>query len=203
MATTTPNYGWDVPTSTDYVKDGATAIETLGDDIDASLFSITSGKNVGLVHISTTSISASASTVITSCFSSTFENYRVVITGFGSTNQDLFVRMASASTPDAGANYQYQTIKGGGAVVTGSSTTTQTRFESIAYLSSGLTSAILEIGAPNLATATSYQASGGRYDQLWLESGQLNTSTQYDSFNIFAGSGTFTGTVRIYGYRNS
>jgi hypothetical protein len=38
MATTTPNYGWPVPTSTDYVKDGATAIEALGDAIDASVF---------------------------------------------------------------------------------------------------------------------------------------------------------------------
>jgi len=37
MATTTPNFGWTVPTSTDLVKDGATAIETLGDAIDASL----------------------------------------------------------------------------------------------------------------------------------------------------------------------
>jgi hypothetical protein len=37
MATTTPNNGWSVPTSTDYVKDGATAIETLGDAIDASV----------------------------------------------------------------------------------------------------------------------------------------------------------------------
>jgi hypothetical protein len=37
MATTTPNNGWAVPTSTDYVKDGAVAIETLGDAIDASV----------------------------------------------------------------------------------------------------------------------------------------------------------------------
>jgi hypothetical protein len=37
MATTTPNYGWVVPTSTDLVKDGATAIETLGDSVDATV----------------------------------------------------------------------------------------------------------------------------------------------------------------------
>jgi hypothetical protein len=37
MATTTPNFGWSVPTSTDLVKNGASAIETLGDAIDASL----------------------------------------------------------------------------------------------------------------------------------------------------------------------
>jgi hypothetical protein len=34
MATTTPNFGWSVPTNTDLVKDGALAIETLGDAID-------------------------------------------------------------------------------------------------------------------------------------------------------------------------
>jgi hypothetical protein len=38
MATTTPNYGWSVPTSSDLVKNGATDIETLGDSVDASLW---------------------------------------------------------------------------------------------------------------------------------------------------------------------
>jgi hypothetical protein len=43
MATTTPNFGWVVPTSTDLVKDGATAIETLGDSIDASMAQLKGG----------------------------------------------------------------------------------------------------------------------------------------------------------------
>jgi hypothetical protein len=43
MATTTPNYGWAVPTSSDLVKNGATAIETLGDSIDASLVDLRGG----------------------------------------------------------------------------------------------------------------------------------------------------------------
>ena len=43
MATTTPNFGWTVPTSTDLVKDGATAIETLGDSIDASFVGLKGG----------------------------------------------------------------------------------------------------------------------------------------------------------------
>ena len=43
MSTTTPNFGWTVPTSTDYVKDGAAAIETLGDSIDASLVDLKGG----------------------------------------------------------------------------------------------------------------------------------------------------------------
>jgi hypothetical protein len=43
MATTTPNFGWPVPTSSDLVKNGATAIEALGDGIDASLLDLKGG----------------------------------------------------------------------------------------------------------------------------------------------------------------
>lgn len=43
MATTTPNFGWPVPTSTDLVKNGATAIEALGDAIDASMSDLEGG----------------------------------------------------------------------------------------------------------------------------------------------------------------
>ena len=43
MSTVTPNFNWPVPTSTDLVKDGATAIEALGDSIDASLVDLKGG----------------------------------------------------------------------------------------------------------------------------------------------------------------
>jgi hypothetical protein len=37
---TTPQYGWDTPADTDYVTNGALSIRTLGDDIDATVYSI-------------------------------------------------------------------------------------------------------------------------------------------------------------------
>jgi hypothetical protein len=43
MATVTPNFNWPVPTSTDLVKDGATAMEALGDSIDASFVGLKGG----------------------------------------------------------------------------------------------------------------------------------------------------------------
>jgi hypothetical protein len=43
MSTVTPNFNWPVPTSTDLVRDGATAIEALGDSIDASLVDLKGG----------------------------------------------------------------------------------------------------------------------------------------------------------------
>jgi hypothetical protein len=38
MASTTTNYGWTVPTSSDLVKNGATAISTVGQSVDTFLF---------------------------------------------------------------------------------------------------------------------------------------------------------------------
>lgn len=43
MATTTTNFGWDIPQSTDLVKDGATAIAALGTDIDTAFVDLKGG----------------------------------------------------------------------------------------------------------------------------------------------------------------
>jgi hypothetical protein len=43
MATTTTNFGWDIPQSVDLVKDGATAIAALGQDIDTALVDLKGG----------------------------------------------------------------------------------------------------------------------------------------------------------------
>jgi len=45
MAGTTTNFGFDYPTSTDYVKDGATAIQALADDVDARFGNVTTYPN--------------------------------------------------------------------------------------------------------------------------------------------------------------
>ena len=50
MATTTPNFGWTVPTSSDLVKNGATAIETLGDSVDASFAGLTVNAQTGVTY---------------------------------------------------------------------------------------------------------------------------------------------------------
>lgn len=36
----TPNFGWDTPDDTDYVKDGALAIRNISDDIDAQVWAM-------------------------------------------------------------------------------------------------------------------------------------------------------------------
>jgi hypothetical protein len=46
---TSPYYGWDEPNDSDYVKNGALAMRTLGNDIDATLNEIENFKGL-IVH---------------------------------------------------------------------------------------------------------------------------------------------------------
>ena len=50
MATVTTNYGFDIPQSSDLVKDGATAIATLGQDIDTALAGLTVNAQTGTTY---------------------------------------------------------------------------------------------------------------------------------------------------------
>ena len=47
MSTVTTNYGFDIPQSSDLVKDGATAIATLGQDIDTAFAGLTVNAQTG------------------------------------------------------------------------------------------------------------------------------------------------------------
>ena len=102
MATTTTNFGWDIPQSTDLVKDGATAIAALGQDIDTALidlkggttgqvlskasgtdldYSWVSASSGAMTLVSRQSFSNVASTTTTfdGVFSSTYKSYQIVI----------------------------------------------------------------------------------------------------------------------------
>jgi hypothetical protein len=205
MATTTPNYGWDVPTSTDYVKDGATAIETLGDDIDASLFSITNGKNVGWSLISGTTLSAASSGTISGCFNSTFDNYKVVMNGVSSVGNSLSLRVGSSAV---NTNYNYNIIyTSNGSVPAHYGLANTTEF---AFGGGGTVASISEaiLVNPNKASATMFQGQTMKYDSTTsftqiTYSAYHSTATAYTDLYWFVSSGTYTGSIRIYGLRNS
>ena len=78
MAGTTSAFGWDYPTSTDYVKDGATAIQTLADDIDASLKRhgcvITRTTNQAIATLTSTSVLMTTELLDTDNYHSTVTN---------------------------------------------------------------------------------------------------------------------------------
>jgi hypothetical protein len=201
MATTTPNYGWPVPTSTDYVKDGATAIEALGDAIDATVFGLGSA---GLTLIKTQTIGTAVTSVnVTSAFSATYENYRILVSGgTASTGAPINLQLGSTTT-GYNSGLIYGTYSGGGPNVAGNSNGAS--FIYAGYLNTNGLYANIELIAPNLAKNTFF---GSRYAETagttnGIVNGYINNTTQYTDFTLLANSGTMTGgTIRVYGYKN-
>jgi hypothetical protein len=154
----------------------------------------------GLVHLNTTEFTTQTGVTVSNVFSSTYNFYRVVIGVKGSVNQDLFCRLALAGTPESGGNYYYQRFNAFSSSVSASSTS-GTSLPIAPYSSSDNWSFSVELAYPGEAKATGLNSLGGRSDNIQLNMGTHNQATAYDGFNIFAGSGTITGTMSIYGYR--
>ena len=203
MATVTPNYSWPVPTSTDLVKNGATAIEALGDAIDATVFGLPSGS---FTKINTTTFTTVASQSFNSVFSSTYQNYRIIFNVVGSTATDLRLKMRVGGTDNSASYYWLITgfrDTGGGYQASTAGDTSA----AINIISSQLRQQIvLDICRPFEAQETSITGKSVGQDGtsgIFLNPSAFHAvNTSYDGFSLIPAAGTITGTVRVYGYAN-
>jgi hypothetical protein len=209
MATTTPNYGWAVPTSTDLVKDGATAIETLGDAIDASMNTALGTKKAGMVLLNTTSFSGVASQAVTPVFSATYQNYLITLTLSGAAADGVvFMKLRSGAT-DASTNYNWAFV--GYSTASADTNTAATSSASGLLLCSteldlnkAYYSATVNIFRPFEAVVTAYSAlltgsTSAAAPMTRSGGGWHTTESSYDGFNLI-GPGNITGVVKTYGY---
>ena len=207
MATTTPNYGWTVPTSTDLVKDGATAIETLGDAIDASMNTALGTKKAGMVLLNTTSFSGvSSASLPASSFSSTYDNYYVTVNYTAvSATSDVFFRIRSSGTDLTGAVYQTMVS---GLRTTGSALTIGQTNQTALRLGDALSNAPFPafhftLFSPFLTAQTRYLGQGFYRDTTSLYGvgniGVVDNAISYDSCTVYPSTGTISGTITCYG----
>ena len=198
MATTTPNYGWPVPTSTDYVKDGATAIEALGDAIDATVFA---NGTAGLKLVKKQTIGTGVSSVtVTGAFSATYEAYKIIITGGTSSvaDRNLNIRFDGSTT-----GYYYCLLFGSYAGAAPANTPGN-NVNGITYVgladTNGL-SADITVTNPFLAKYSSIIASLSGPTIAGTTTGLHQVATSYTGFVITPNTGTLTGgTISVYGY---
>jgi hypothetical protein len=207
MATTTPNYGWTVPTSGDLVKDGATAIETLGDAIDASMNTALGTKKAGMVLLNTTSFSGVASTSLAaSTFTSTYDNYKIKVTSLfaSSSSNNMSARLRKAGVDNSDSN-SYRRM---GFVSDGSSLGNSSQTTNILYVStlnsSSTAPAYLEIDLylPFVNNQTGFNILSYRADNDSAVTviGRHTTVDTFDSLSFSIATGTFSGTYSVYGY---
>lgn len=200
MATTTPNYGWPVPTSTDLVKDGATAIEALGDAIDATVFGLPAN---GLTLVKSQVIGTTvASVAVTGAFSTTYDAYEIIISGgVGSTTANLNLQLGATTTGYYSARI---TAIYSSAVVQVGTNNNGASF-TLGAASTGTIALNCFITDPFLTKNTKIQGgfiSPDTTSAAGAVAGFLNNATSYTDFTLTPASGTLTGgTIYVYGYK--
>jgi hypothetical protein len=195
----TPTYSWPLPDDTDLVKDGAEAIRDLGNAIDATVSSVPTG----LVHIETRTLTATSLENFNNVFSSTYDNYKVLISGKHTNVSALRFRLRASGTDNSTANsYVEQTFFANGTSVGGSRQTSNfTRVGT--YYTTLNNSTNLEFFDPFLAVETSFQASTQNSDSsaaINIHYGTHNQTVSYDGFSLLVETGSITGKISIYGY---
>jgi hypothetical protein len=162
--------------------------------------------SIGLWKIAETSFNGVVNPFINGCFTSDYENYLVKIhTTSNVLSNNLYFRMRTGSTPETGAVYDRF-----GFLWTTSAVNLVAANQVDAYLG-GITnsansyfSSDIEIFAPNkarhtIANCDSWASSDGARS---LPSYRIETTTAYTGIELLGISGTLTGTMRVYGYRD-
>jgi hypothetical protein len=182
MATTTTNFGWDIPQSTDLVKDGATAIAALGQDIDIALVDLKGG-TTGQV-LSKASGTDLDFTWVAQDDSSAIQNAIVDAKG------DLI----SATAADTPARLAVGT---NGQVLTADSTTA-TGLKWATASGGGVTLIQDTVASGN--TAIDFSSISGSYKHLFLTWHGLYTNADGSFFSIRVNSDSGSNYVRQYFY---
>jgi hypothetical protein len=162
------------------------------------------GQTPGLVLVAAQTIGTTvASVTVTGAFSSTYDAYKIVVSGGTSSVTDELLGMTLGATAtgyyNAYSGVVYNT--GAASLIVNNNATSWTR---VGALNSGGIQANFDLVAPNLAKWTTISGThifGGSARSF---GGYVDNSTQYTAFTLTPGSGTLTGgTIRVYGYANS
>lgn len=148
---------------------------------------------------------------VSNVFSSTYDNYRITITGLGtsaSTTRTLSLRFRTTSD-DTGANYASSEVGHYGTTFVNSGFSGQTSMLQTSLSNQNAGQASFDVMAPNLAMWTTTQGSWVTYQSniatgiLRQSLGYCATTTQYTGISFILAGDSLQGTVRIYGYNQS
>lgn len=156
----------------------------------------------GLTLISTTTLTASSSFNINSCFSSTYDDYLVQIDNMvGSTSSYLTYGLRIGST-NSSSNYKkalFQYTYANTNQSSGNTTSGHVGSMDWGTTNAAAASASVVLNGPFLAKATGLFTSMNSEVYAQVVAGIHADATSYDSLWFTLGGGTVTGSVKIYG----
>ena len=170
--------------------------------------------SIGLWKVASGNLSSTGTNFV-GCFSSNYENYRMVISGFGSSVvQYLAFQMLNNTTPETGTNYftamtGISSTGGASSIPLASGTSGYLGYNYQAGSTRRDSSCSFDIVMPNLAQPTSLLGISHALNlgiggfTAWNGSSTHQLSVAYNGIRIInQGGGTLGGFVTIYGYRN-
>ena len=168
---------------------------------------------VGLWKIADQTVSAATQFVFDNCFTSDYMMYRVTVSITTSTATGLLLWQERVGGANANTSYTYSgtlnQMSAGSPIQTliGEQNAAHGAVADFDAASSSQGHAVFDIANPQTSPYTSitsqYSVAAGN---TGISGGQISSnhyvSTIYDGMRLFVSSGNFTGTCRIYGYRN-
>lgn len=166
----------------------------------------------GLVLVAASSFSAVSSVSVDDCFTSEYDNYRVIVqTTAASSDGNTNMRLRAASTDASGSDYVWQQVLVQSATVAGAGSgglVAQWRWDDHDISVTPTPTLAFDVISPGLAAKTLFTgaevgvASNATFGFIF-RSGYHNLTTAYDGLTLLASSGTITGSIYVYGYRKA
>jgi len=164
------------------------------------------GVTPGLVLISSTTIGTAVSSVaVSNCFSATYDNYQIIISGgVASTSNELNLQLGATTT---GYYAAFARITYAGGVVSGTNTSNGASFGLIGLGTTNTLDANFELRNPFASKVTTFSdiySQTATAGQAYVGAGFQNSTTSFTGFTILVNTGTITGgTIFVYGYANN
>lgn len=163
--------------------------------------------NSGLTYVTSTTLSAASTISVNNCFSSTYDNYKIVLTDISPSNTvDVRFNFATGGTINTTGNYWMANTFISGTSISVNEETSQNSFRCV--FSQGGSTAVAWMDVVNpFGTANTY---------VWLNNvgyattiinrsfvGFFNAATSFDGFKLVVASGTVSAKVNVFGYRKA
>jgi hypothetical protein len=165
--------------------------------------------DIGLNWISTTTFSGATSAQFQSAFTSTYTNYRALVSITGAAGNACYLRWLVGATAQTGniLSVSVNATIAGGATVSATNRSDQYGLIAAVYPTYATTYS-LDIFAPQTVSYTSYNCQTGILGISVSDAGIFNlggrniATTQIDGFELTTAGGTnIAGTMTLYGYR--
>ena len=163
----------------------------------------------GLVLVAQESFTTQSTVSVDDCFTSEYDNYRLFFSlTSASTTASAYLRLRASGSDITSAHYaQMSPGLTSGNAVSSSGNGGQTAWEWGTINTAGMASIFFDVLLPHVSTETRIGGASSYYNGSVgigrAIQGFLDNSTIVDGVTFYPGSGNYTGSLSIYGYRST